>query len=101
MGSFPGCLDFRVAHQLLTASQPDISRDNALMGSKHQHLVFQMLVFRFFHIPALIEIAPVHTCEIGSVIDNDRPLAFEKFIHIKVCLHIDGVAEDMSQCRTG
>ena len=37
-----------------------IKMDGINMGSKHQHLVFQMLVFRFFHIPALIEIASVY-----------------------------------------
>ncbi len=40
----------------------------------------------------MIQIAAVHACKIGSVIDNDCPLTFEKLVHIKVCLHIDRIA---------
>ncbi len=53
------------------------------------------LLSRFFaglHIPALIEITPVHAREVGGVIDKHRPLALEKLVHIQVRLHIDGIA---------
>jgi len=92
VGGFPGRLDFHVVHQLLTAGQPDVGGNNALMGSQYQHLVFQVVLFAGLHIPPLIQIAAVHACKIGSVIDNNRPLTFEKFVHIKVCLHIDRIA---------
>ena len=92
MGGFPGRLDFHVVHQLLAAGQPDVGGDNALMGSQHQHLVFQVVLFAGLHIPPLIQIAAIHAGKIGSVIDNDCPLTFEKFVHIKVCLHIDRIA---------
>ena len=62
------------------------------MGSQHQHLVFQVVLFAGLHIPPLIQIAAVHACKIGGVIDNDCPLTFEKLVHIKVCLHIDRIA---------
>ena len=54
-------------------------RDNALMGSQYQHLVFQVVLFAGLHIPPLIQIAAVHARKIGSVIDNDLSL-----IHIYV-----------------
>ena len=92
MGGFPGRLDFHVVHQLLAAGQPDVGGDNALMGSQYQHLVFQVVLFAGLHISPLIQIAAVHACKIGSVIDNDCPLTFEKLVHIKVCLHIDRIA---------
>ena len=92
VGGFPGRLDFHVVHQLLPAGQPDFGGDNALMGSQYQHLVFQVVLFAGLHIPPLIQIAAVHTHKIGSVIDNDCPLTFEKLVHIKVCLHIDRIA---------
>ena len=92
MGGFPGGLDFHVVHQLLAAGQPYIRGDNPLMGRKHQHLVFQALGLARLHIPALIEITPVHAREVGGVIDKHRPLALEKLVHIQVRLHIDGVA---------
>ena len=92
VGGFSGGLDFHVVHQLLAAGQPCFRRDNSLMGRKHQHLVFQVVFLAGLYITALIQIAPVHACEVGGVIDKHRPLAFEKFVHIKVCLHIDGVA---------
>ena len=92
MGGFPGRLDFHVVHQLLAASQPDVGGNNALMGSQHQHLAFQVVLFAGLHIPPLIQIAAIHAGKIGSVIDNDCPLTFEKFVHIKVCLHIDRIA---------
>ena len=92
VGGFSGRLDFHVVHQLLAAGQPDVGGDNALMGSQHQHLVFQVVLFAGLHIPPLIQIAAIHAGKIGSVIDNDRPLTFEKLVHIKVCLHIDGIA---------
>ena len=92
MGGFPGGLDFHVVHQLLAAGQPYIRRDNALMGSQHQHLVFQVVFLAGLHIPPLIQIAAIHAGKIGSVIDNDCPLTFEKFVHTKVCLHIDRIA---------
>ena len=63
-----------------------------LMGSQHQHLVFQVVLFAGLHISPLIQIAAVHAGKIGSVIDNDCPLTFEKLVHIKVCLHIDRIA---------
>ena len=62
------------------------------MGSQYQHLVFQVVLFAGLHISPLIQIAAVHASKIGSVIDNDRPLTFEKLVHIKVCLHIDRIA---------
>ena len=62
------------------------------MGSQYQHLVFQVVLFAGLHIPPLIQIAAIHAGKIGSVIDNDCPLTFEKFVHIKVCLHIDRIA---------
>ena len=40
----------------------------------------------------MIQIAAVHARKIGNVIDNDCTLTFEKFVHIKVCLHIDRIA---------
>lgn len=43
-------------------------------------------------ISPLIQIAAVHARKIGGVINNDCPLTFEKLVHIKVCLHIDGIA---------
>ena len=86
VGGFSGRLDFHVVHQLLTTGQPDVGGDNALMGSQHQHLVFQVVLFAGLHIPPLIQIAAIHAGKIGSVIDNDCPLTFEKFVHIKVCL---------------
>ena len=48
MGGFPGRLDFHVVHQLLAAGQPDVGGDNALMGSQHQHLVFQVVLLLGF-----------------------------------------------------
>ena len=54
MGSFPGRLDFHVVHQLLAAGQPDVRGDDTLMGSQHQHLVFQVVLFAGLHIPPLI-----------------------------------------------
>jgi len=74
MGSFSGRLDFHVVHQLLTAGQPDVGGNNALMGSQYQHLVFQVVLLAGLHIPSLIQIAAVHSRKVGSVIDNDRPL---------------------------
>ena len=62
------------------------------MGSQHQHLVLQVVLFAGLHIPPLIQIAAIHAGKIGSVIDNDCTLTFEKFVHIKVCLHIDRIA---------
>ena len=67
---------------------PDVRGDNALMGSQHQHLVFQIVFLAGLYIPSLIQIAPVHSRKVSGVIDNDRPLTFEKLVHIKVCLHI-------------
>ena len=64
----------------LTTGQPDVGGDNALMGSQYQHLVFQVVLLAGLHIPPLIQIAAVHASKIGSVIDNDRPLTFEKFV---------------------
>ncbi|CAG9712780.1 hypothetical protein CNEO2_1480001 [Clostridium neonatale] len=92
MGGFPGRLDFHVVHQLLAAGQPHISRDNPLMGRKHQHLVFQFHALACLDITPLIQITPVHAGEVGGVIDDDRTLTFEKFVYIKVCLHINRVA---------
>ena len=92
MGGFPGGLDFHVVHQLLAARQPDVRGDNALMGSQHQHLIFQVVFLAGLYIPSLIQIAPVHSCKVGGVIDNDRSLTFEKLVHIQVRLHIDGIA---------
>ncbi len=48
-----------------------------LMGSQYQHLVFSSRFFAGLYISPLIQIAAVHACKIGSVIDNDRPLTFE------------------------
>ena len=62
------------------------------MGRKHQHLVFQFHALACLDITPLIQIAPVHAREVGGVIDNDRPLTFEKLVHLKVCQHIDRVA---------
>ena len=54
-----------------------------------------------FHSPATIEVAPVHPSKVSGVIDNDRPLAFEKLINIKVSLDINGIAQNACECRTG
>ena len=43
VGGFPCGLDFHVVHQFLAARQPDVRGDNALMGSQHQPLVFQVV----------------------------------------------------------
>ena len=51
-----------------------------------------MLIRAYPQFPPLIQIAAVHTRKIGDVIDQDCPLTFEKLVHIKVCLHIDGIA---------
>ena len=92
VGGFSGGLDFHVVHQLLAASQPYIRRNNALMGSQHQHLVFQVVFLAGLHIPPLIQITAVCPRKVGGVIDDNRTLAFEKFVHIQVRLHIDGIA---------
>ena len=39
-----------------------------------------------FHSPTTIEVAPVCARKVSGVIDNDRPLTFEKLINIKVSL---------------
>ena len=62
------------------------------MGCNHKDLVFQALVLVLLHIPALIEIIAICPGEVGGVIDYHRTLAFEKFVHIQVRLHIDGIA---------
>ena len=62
------------------------------MGRKHQHLVFQVVFLAGLHITTLIQITPVHARKVGGVIDKHRTLAFEKLVHVKVCLHIDGIA---------
>ena len=41
-----------------------------------------------FHSPATIEVAPICARKVSGVIDNDRPLTFEKLINIKVSLDI-------------
>ena len=62
------------------------------MRSQHQHLVFEILRLVRLYVPPLVQIAPVHARKVGGVIDNDCPLAFEKLVHVEVCLHIDGIA---------
>ena len=50
------------------------------MGSQRQHLVFQVLMLRFFHIPPLIQITPICAGKIGGIIDKRRSLAFENSV---------------------
>ena len=45
-----------------------------------------------FHSPATIEVAPICARKVSGVIDDDRPLTFEKLINIKVSLDINGIA---------
>ena len=76
------CLARQIFHvmfklPLVAAGQPHISRDNPLMGSKHQHLVFQFRAFACLDIPPLIQIAPVHVGEVSGVIDDNCALTFE------------------------
>ena len=92
MGSLSCRLDFHVVHQLLAAGKPCVGGNNSLMGSQHQHLVFQVIFLASLYVPPLIQIAPVCACEVGSVIDNNCPLTFEKLIYVRVCLYINRVA---------
>ncbi|MGO5550202.1 hypothetical protein ACTQW9_13130 [Lachnospiraceae bacterium LCP19S3_B12] len=43
------------------------------------------------HSPATVEVAPVCARKVGSVIHNDRSLAFEKYINIKVSFETNGI----------
>lgn len=54
-----------------------------------------------FHSPATIEVAPICARKVSGVIDDDRPLTFEKLINIKVSLDINGIAQKACECRTG
>ena len=55
-------------------------------------MVFQVVFLAGLHIPPLIQITAVCPRKVGGVIDDNRTLAFEKFVHIQVRLHIDGIA---------
>ena len=92
MRGLPCGLDFHVVHQLLAAGQPYIGGDNPLMGSQHQHLVFQVVFLAVLYVPPLIQIAPVHARKICGVIDDDRTLILEELIYIKVCLNVNRIA---------
>ena len=69
-----------------------LGRNQALTGSHNQRMPLQIVFGVAFHSPATIEVAPVHSSKVGGVIDNDRPLTFEKLINIKVSLGINVIA---------
>mgnify|MGYP006879771547 CR=1 FL=1 len=65
------------------------------LGSKNKYLIFQVLVFSFLHIPALIEIAAVCSGKICRFIDYHRPLTFEELVHIEVGLRVNGISQKL------
>ena len=88
-------LERLVRHELLPAAQPCIRRYQPLAGSKNKYLIFQVLVFSFLHIPALIEIAAVCSGKICRFIDYHRPLTFEELVHIEVGLRVNGISQKL------
>ena len=60
-----------------------------------------MFVFPRLHIPALVEITAVCPREVRRLVNNYRPLAFEKFVHFQIGLGVNGVAEHLGDKATG
>ena len=94
MAGFPRGLVALACHDFLSHPKPQLGRDEALAGGKHQHLALQILVLVIGAALAPIVVAAVCPYEIGGIVVNLRPLTFEKLVYIQVSHCVNWIAED-------